>query len=345
MANIIKTRIIFLFLSLLLLAPGCFKEIVETREPLPSIIWPKPPAVARIRFINSISKPEDLNIRPSFSRKLLNFVMGETKTSVVNPYGITTDPEGRLYVVDTNMKHVHVFDQKNNEYYMFPDKDTQFTSPIDIVLDNKGSLYVSDSKEAVVKVFKQNGKKYVKDIGKGLLNRPTGLAFNKKTEELLVLDTKNNEIVRYEVDTLTETGVIGREGSIDGTFFNPTNISTSSDGNIYVSDSLNFRIQIFTPEGNFIHTFGKPGDSPGFFSRPKGVAVDSDGNIYVVDALFDNIQIFDSQGILLMDFGRPGSKYGDFWLPTGIYIDENDRIYVADSFNNRVQIFQYIKGE
>jgi hypothetical protein len=44
---------------------GCFKEIVETREPLPELVWPDPPETARIHFVNSISTPEHLNIRAS----------------------------------------------------------------------------------------------------------------------------------------------------------------------------------------------------------------------------------------------------------------------------------------
>ena len=128
-----------------------------------------------------------------------------------------------------------------------------------------------------------------------------------------------------------------------GTF--PTDIFVSQDGRIFVSDSLNFRVQIFTPDGKFLNTFGIAGTGPGFFSRPKGIAVDSEGNIYVVDALFDNVQIFDERGNLLMDFGSIGENYGEFWLPSGIFIDDNDMIYVSDTYNKRVQIFRYLKED
>jgi len=197
--------------------------------------------------------------------------------------------------------------------------------------------------EAVIKMFSKNGKKYEGELGRGIFNRPTGITFNRITEEILVVDTKNSEIIRYDTNNHKVKGIIGKEGNTEGLFYNPTNINTDKDGRIIVSDSLNFRVQIFSPEGKFITAFGSAGDGPGYFARPKGVATDSDGNIYIVDALFDNVQIFNSEGQLLMDFGQPGNAYGEFWLPSGIYIGPDNRIYISDSYNHRIQVFQYMK--
>ncbi len=334
----------FFIISVFLLQ-GCFKEIADIREPLPDIIWPAPPDVPRIRFVNAITGPADLNIKEQTINKFLNFLKGKKLRPIVSPYGITVDKAGRLYVVDTFNKSVYFFDRTNNTYHTFPDKKTPLKSPIDIATDSNGYIYISDSHEAVIKVFRNEGKEYVREIGRGLLERPTGLAVNNRTGELLVVDTLRSQILKYNIEDLKFKGDIGSAGNIDGLFHYPTNIFVTDDGRIYVSDSLNFRIQIFTPEGQFVKTFGEAGDGPGYFSRPKGVAVDSDGNIYVVDALFDNVQIFDPGGRLLMDFGGTGREYGKFWLPTGIFIDERDRIYVSDSYNKRVQVFQYMKSE
>ncbi|MBI4687611.1 MAG: SMP-30/gluconolactonase/LRE family protein [Nitrospirae bacterium] len=339
------TLIIILILTSAFIASGCFKQAVEDRQPLPDIIWPKPPEVPRIRFVNSISRPEDLHITEGVLKRFLRFLKGSQRKAVVMPYGIEADAEGRLFVVDTFNRCVHVFDSRNGSYYTFPDKEASLTSPIDIAIDKKGNIYISDSKEAVVKVFKDYGKKYVMAIGKDLLERPTGIAINEKTGELLVIDTLNSVIVRYDIDSYKLKGIAGKSGSEAGRFHYPTNIFVSRDGSVFISDSLNFRIQKLSPDWKFLSALGKPGDGPGYFSRPRGVAVDSDGNIYVVDALFDNVQIFDKEGRLLMDFGSPGHNYGEFWLPSGIFIDNNDMIYVSDSYNKRVQVFQYMKAE
>lgn len=339
--------LLFLVLIFVLFLQSCFKEVVKTNQPLPDIIWPDPPEVPRIRFVNSISRPGDLNVTKNIFEKIKFFITGEKNRflSIVNPYGIAKDSKDNLYIVDNFNRIVHVIDEKNNKYFTFPDKEISLLSPIGITIDRNDIIYISDSKEAVVKMFKEQGRKYSGELGRGLLERPTGLAFNVKTDELLVVDTKLSEIVRYDIENHRVKGIIGKEGNIKGLFYNPTNIVTNREGHIIVSDSLNFRIQMLTHDGEFINAFGRAGDSPGYFSRPKGVAVDSDGNIYVVDAIFDNIQIFDKQGRLLMDFGGPGSGYGEFWLPSGIFIDSNDRIYVSDSYNHRVQVFQYMNGE
>lgn len=337
--------VILLLPMLVLITHGCFKQVVEVRVPLPDIIWPKPPEIPRIRFVNSISRPEDLNITEGVSKRFFRFLKGSKERTISMPYGIETNAEGRLFVVDTFNKLIHVFDQRSGEYHTFPSKDTSFVSPIDIAIDRRGNIYVTDSGEAVVKVFNNHGKKFIKEIGRNFLQRPTGIAVNEKTAELLVVDTINSQVIRYNLDDYKYKGTIGRGGSNTGMFHYPVDIFVSRDGYIYISDSLNFRIQVFSPEGNFLKSFGKAGDTPGYFTRPKGVAVDSDGNIYVVDALFDNVQIFDKDGKLLMAFGGPGYHYGEFWLPSGIFIDTNDRIYVSDSYNKRIQVFQYMEKE
>ncbi len=337
--------IILLTITAVFLISACYNQTVEIKEELPVIIWPKPPELPRIHFVNSISTPEDLNIRESRMKKLFNLLTGFEKGSIVKPYGLEVDDKGRFFVVDVANKYVHVFNTEDAEYYVFPDREVLLESPIDIAVGKNGKVYITDSKRGVVKIFKDSGKKYVGEIGKGLLERPAGIAINEISNELLVVDTGSSQIVRYDLDSHRVKGIVGRDGAFDGMFHFPTNIFVSKEGRIFISDSLNFRIQIFNSDWEFQNSFGKVGNSPGFFSRPRGVAVDSDGNIYVVDALFDNVQVFDAMGTLLMDFGSPGYGYGEFWLPSGIFIDSMDKIYVADSYNKRIQVFQYMKND
>lgn len=339
-------RIISLSLALFAVLMGmqaCSKAGVRTGQGVPEIVWPPSPEVPRIRFVRSVSGPEDLNIGQGVLKLFFRFLRGPAESTISMPYGIETDNTGRFFVVDTANKSVHAFDPGNDEYYTFPQKGISLSSPIDIAIDSGGNIYVSDSKEAVIKVFRENGREFVRDIGKGVLGRPTGIAVNEKTGELLVVDSLHSEVMRFSLDTHELKGKAGRGGSNAGMFHFPTNIFVSKDGKVFISDSLNFRVQVFTPDLKFLGAFGRPGDSPGYFARPKGVAVDSDGNIYVVDALFDNVQVFNKHGKLLMDFGKPGNGYGEFWLPSGIFIDSNDKIYVSDSYNKRVQVFQYLK--
>lgn len=324
---------------------GCFKMAVPEERELPPLIWPDPPEVPRISFVNSLSRQEDMGIAEGPIAGFLRFLAGRPETPLSNPHGLAVDAEGSLYVVDHFRKKVHFFDAKQRRYVLFPEKAPAFVSPIDVAVDDKrGRIYVSDSAAAVVRVFSKADREPVGEIRSGGLARPTGLAIHPGTDELLVVDTLNASILRYALDDHRLKKVIGSEGREDGRFHSPTHVAVAPDGRILVTDSLNFRVQILDRDGAVVGGFGAAGDSPGRFSRPKGLAVDSDGNVYVVDALFGNVQVFDREGRLLMAFGKSGSGYGEFWLPSGIAIDRQDRIYVSDSYNKRVQIFQYLKN-
>ncbi|MDD3813194.1 MAG: 6-bladed beta-propeller [Desulfocapsaceae bacterium] len=336
---------IALSLSVVLGLYGCMSPNLKPVPPQVDLVWPLGAETPRIRFINSISRPEDFQITQSALVRFWNYVIGKADDSLVAPYGVTVDSSGRMYVVDTFQKKIQLFDMTAGEYSVFPTDDSPMSSPIGIVVDKIGRIYVTDSQDSIIKVFNGTDDTSPTTIGDGLFQRPTGIAINQENNELLVVDTKLAQIFRIDLDNHQLKGTFGSKGVENGQFNNPTNITVTDAGTILVTDALNFRIQIFSSQGAFQGTFGSAGNSPGHFSRPRGVASDSDGNIYVVDALFDNIQIFNKTGQLLMDFGRAGQKYGEFWMPAGIWIDQNDKIYVADSYNKRVQIFQYLKQE
>jgi DNA-binding beta-propeller fold protein YncE len=322
---------------------GCANRPATERPPNPVILWPAPPEVPRISFVNTVSQPADMGITDGALGSLLRILSGKRATPVVNPHGLAVDVAGRLYVVDNFLKKVHVYDQRARKYRLFPKREPALVSPVGIAVDNRrGRVYVTDSAQAVVWVFTEGGAKQVGAIRSGGLRRPTGVTINPVTDELLVVDAVNPGILRYGLPDHEFKGVIGGEGTEAGSFHSPTHIVATPGGQMLVTDALNFRVQILSAEGEYLRAFGAPGDSLGQFARPKGVAVDSDGNIYVVDALFDNVQVFDRDGQLLMAFGRLGQAPGEFWLPSGIFIDTHDRIYVSDSYNKRVQVFQYL---
>lgn len=326
------------------LSAACSSSSLPREEPGPAILWPLPPETPRIRFVNSISGPADIGIKVGALGNLWRFLVGKADVPMVNPHGLATDSEGRLYVVDNFLRMVHVFDPVRNQYHAFSGGADPLLSPIGVAVDDeRGRVYVSDSAAAVVRVFTKDGLEPAGEIRGSEVARPTGLAVHEGNEELLVVDTTRSAIVRFSLTDHRPKGIIGSAGNEPGRFHSPTHVAVSAAGSILVTDSLNYRVQVLTPEGESIRSFGAPGDGPGYFSRPKGVAVDSDQNIYVVDALFSNVQIFDSQGRLLMAFGTPGRAHGEFWLPSGIFIDGQDRIYVSDSYNRRVQVFQYLK--
>ena len=75
----------------------------------------------------------------------------------------------------------------------------------------------------------------------------------------------------------------GIRGGGDGEFRWPLCLVIDGDGNVYVSECSNDRIQVFDSQGRFLRKWGSEGSGDGEFSRPQGLAIDSDGNVYVSD--------------------------------------------------------------
>jgi len=303
------------------------------------------PSRGTVEYLRTVPSVREFTKPRSFFSKLIQFVAGapEDKPEVVRPYATTRDSTGRLLIADPGIRGVHIYDFEKQKYqFLKGPRGNAFGSPIDVVCDEADNIYVSDSMRARIYVFDTKGK-FLRFIGganqEPRLQRPTGMAIDKKAQRIYVTDT-----LRHQVLVIGLNGslirAIGKRGKGPGEFNFPTALTLSS-GNLYVVDSMNFRIQTLTPDGQFIRAFGKLGNQSGTLNKPKGIAADSDGNLYVVDALFETVQVFNPEGRLLYYFGATGKKPGQFQLPTGISIDDRNVIYVADSYNQRVQVFRY----
>jgi DNA-binding beta-propeller fold protein YncE len=321
--------------------PGYESEFAGNDNSSP--VWPPPPQTPRIRYVTSLYGAADLEEKKSWFGKALESVFGaeETQPQMRRPYGIFAYAD-RIYVTDPDESMLHIFDIGKGKYSGLRGiRGEDLVSPIGIFVDKDENIYLSDS--MLRKVFVLNKEqKLKKEIGSpGQFLRPTGIALHDN--RIYVVDTHGHDVLVFDKDSGKYLFRFGKNGSGNGEFNYPTNIFIDKSGLIYITDSLNFRVQIFDKDGNFISGFGKLGDGSGNLSKPKGIAVDSDGHIYVADAHFDNVQIFDKKGTLLLGFGRTGRGKGEMILPAGVFIDGKDRIYVADSFNSRIQIFRYLK--
>lgn len=119
----------------------------------------------------------------------------------------------------------------------------------------------------------------------------------------------------------------------------PFDVTTDSQGNIYVADSSDDRIVKFGTSGNYMMQFGTSGRGNGQFMDPRGVAVDGSGDIYVADTTNNRIEKFDPSGKFLLKFGSDGTGKGEFHGPYDIAVDKSGNVYVGDVGNARVQKF------
>ncbi len=95
---------------------------------------------------------------------------------------------------------------------------------------------------------------------------------------------------------LEEDLSIGRVDDSNYLFYRVRDIEVDNQGNIYVGDMSNCRVQKFNKNGKYIKTIGRQGQGPGEFERPTKIRINEIlGNIYVLDQIY-NIVIFDKQG-------------------------------------------------
>jgi WD40 repeat protein len=96
---------------------------------------------------------------------------------------------------------------------------------------------------------------------------------------------------------LEEDLSIGNEYDENFLFYRIRDIQVDADGNIYVLDSGNHRLQVFNKEGKYLHTIGKRGQGPGEFNAPTCFQLDNEtGNIFVTDNMLRKIIIFEKEG-------------------------------------------------
>jgi ABC-type Fe3+ transport system permease subunit/DNA-binding beta-propeller fold protein YncE len=131
--------------------------------------------------------------------------------------------------------------------------------------------------------------------------------------------------------------VIGRAGTGPGEFNRPEGICVDAQDRIYVADSCNHRIQIFSRDGKFIRQFGRAGSGWGELSYPYDIAVDARGYQYVCEFGNSRIQVFNAECEPVEIIGGPGAAPGQFANPWAVALDHQENLWVADGINHRLQ--------
>jgi len=324
---------------------GC--ATVPKEEPV-RLVWPPPPLTARIEFVRSIVSDEDLGRDTTFSQKLLNFLGGEqpTPNRIVEPMGLAVSDDGqRLYVSDFARLQVFVFDFAQKQFTKIGEEE-RLARPVGLALDAQENLYVVEQEKRGIGVFNRQGKR-VQFITHPSIERPTGIALDRERGRIYLADTSHTKSEQHTVKTFNLSGELlgtigGEKGEGPGQFLFPTYLAVDPRGNLYVTDTLNSRVQVFDPDGKYLRSFGQRGTAWGMFDKPKGVAVDGFGNVYVADSGWSNVQIFNQKGQVLLFFGGRGPIPGMLKNPTAVVIDKNNRIYVADYLNHRVEVYQLV---
>jgi len=322
------------------------------------ICWPNPPAIARIKYVNWYSSDKQVrNLAGNVQKqnKWMDRLAGTQSSDevfkmpfqLIQPYGLAVDSKGSLYIADSKVGAVFIFNTETRDVELIKNSvHAHFARIIGLAMDDNDRLFVSDPELKHVLVFDKDHK--AEDVITEGMAEPSGLAIDTRNRLLYVSDIELDQILVYDADTLKllrKIGTTGRKHELTtpGDFSKPAGVAVDLEGNLYVADTMNNRIEIFDADGQFTSAFGKNGDGPGYFARPKGVAIDSDGHIWVADGVQDRVQVFNKDGQLLIAIGAHGLLPGQFQGLVAITIDnKRNRVYTSEIFPGRAQEFQYI---
>ena len=182
------------------------------------------------------------------------------------------------------------------------------------------------------------------------------LAFDKEGC-IYLIDSENHRVQKFNSNG-EFIMAFGNFGCEDGEFNYPSRITIDASGNIYILDTYNGayvknlqqinqvisypRIQKFSPNGEFICSFGGTGKGAGcFLGIPADVATDSNGNIFIVDAGNHRIQKFGPDGKFVSAFGNYGTGPAELDNPKFIEIDNQDNIFIFDAGSKNCRIVKF----
>lgn len=330
---------------------------------LSKIVWPNPPAITRIKFLdlftgqkvdpNLFSKKNEKSKQRWMDRLAGNQQTDEIRIKdlpfqLIQPYGVAVDSKGLVYTADQRVSAIFIFNTETKAVELIANgNQAHFGAVSGLALDDNDRLFVTDVALRRVDVFKPGTHELDTVFGGDVLAKPASIAIDTENRFIYVVDTQNDVVDVFDADSfklLRKIGTPGKKHTLTapGTFSLPVGVAIDKDGNVYVTDTFNNRVEIFDADGDFVSMFGKNGDGPADFERPKGIAIDGDGHIWVADSAQDRVKVFDQAGRLLIYFGEHGEYPGRFMGVYDIAIDKNNRVFTSEMFPGRVQMFRYV---
>ena len=267
---------------------------------------------------------------------------GYTNDKFLVPVCMVFDCNDRLYVTDESLGQIKIFDASGELLDVWGKNGSRLADlegPSGICLDGEGFLLVVEQFKGVVKRIDLNGT-LVSQFGSngseiGQFDLPWGISTDK-FGHIYVADWRNDRVQSFTSDGkwLASFGRPGTGGDctfakeqggmvyVDapvGQFNRPSGVCVDNDGDIYVADWLNNRVQVLTAEGRFITEF--TGDA----------ALSSLG----IDKIKSN-----------PDMIRQRNGVRDFtpekvlWAPCAVRVDHRGRVLIADTSRHRFQVYQ-----
>jgi DNA-binding beta-propeller fold protein YncE len=160
-------------------------------------------------------------------------------------------------------------------------------------------------------------------------NAPTDIAFGVNGDYYITDGYGNRRVAHFDQD-LNFIGQWGSEGLEEGQFVLPHAVTTDDKGLVYVADRNRWRVQIFSPGGEFRKQWTHIG-------KPFGIVYHK-GYLWICDGTNARVTKVDKAGKVLGFFGTLGDDLGQLSTAHDISLSPNGDILIGH-LDGRAQLF------
>jgi DNA-binding beta-propeller fold protein YncE len=240
------------------------------------------------------------------------------------PRSVAVDRDDNLYVVDMTGR-VQKFSPDGKFLLSWQMPQTDLGKPKGMGRDKDGNIIVVEPHYQRVNHFSPDGKLVaqwgVHGTNAGQLTLPRSVAVDSHGNIYVSEYTVVDRVQEFTPDGKKLLKIFGQPGSGPGDFDRAEGMGMDAADRLYVADSCNHRIQVFSPEGKFLRQYGKAGSGPGEMSYPYDIRVDEAGRQYVCEFGNSRLQVFDANDKLIEVIGKAGGAPGEFSNPWSIAFD------------------------
>ncbi|WP_214626762.1 InlB B-repeat-containing protein [Paenibacillus agaridevorans] len=223
-----------------------------------------------------------------FDREFAFIAARDGEGSYFSPYGLAVDEAGRLYM--TSDSALLRFDPTSNGVTHL-NETSYLSNPGEVAVDADGFIYVANTSGYKIVKFDASGDKVLEMEGvmsPGSFYFPTTIAVDSVRGIVYSGDSTNIQTFKTGGEHLQESW-----GEPEGGAFGYiSGMAVDNEGNLFVTDEGNSRIQKFNSNGELIASWGAPGKGEGEFDGLAAIAVDRAGNVYVTETGNHRVQKF-----------------------------------------------------
>ena len=264
----------------------------------------------------------------------------QAEPSLLLPTAVAVARDGSIFVVDGVNDRIVRFDAEGAVLEEIQQVgDERLAQPMAARLDATERLWIVDAGNQRVLVRAPDGslERTIVFSAEVLQRRPdlTDAALSADGRFLWAVDNNHHQLLRYNLAS-GELKTLGQRGESLGQFQYPFMLAIAADGDIYLTDVINGRVQALNAEGEPTGTVGTYGVDLGQFFRPNAIAIDAEQRVWISDGVMNVVQAFTPDGRLIDVLRDTEGKPYRFDLPMGLAFDAQGDLYVVELHANRV---------